>query len=96
MRSLCMFKNAKVTGERVAVDRNIVTSQGPGTAMEFAFKLVEILFGKDKVREVNKGGCWQGCNVSRRSDTRRRKAVKCGILGGHAADRSIRRPRMNS
>ena len=39
-------------GDRVVVDGNIVTSQGPGTAMEFALKLVEILKGKDKVMEL--------------------------------------------
>ncbi|HBG47133.1 MAG TPA: DJ-1 family protein [Deltaproteobacteria bacterium] len=43
-----------VSEERVVVDGNIITSQGPGTAMEFAFKLVESLFGKAKVEEVNK------------------------------------------
>jgi len=41
--------------ERVVVDNNIITSRSPGTAMEFAFKLVEILFGKDRVILVNKG-----------------------------------------
>lgn len=41
--------------ERVVVDNNLVTSRGPGTALEFAFKLVEILFGKDRVETVNKG-----------------------------------------
>jgi 4-methyl-5(b-hydroxyethyl)-thiazole monophosphate biosynthesis len=30
--------------ERVVVDANLVTSQGPGTAIEFALKLVELLF----------------------------------------------------
>ena len=37
------------------VDGNIITSQGPGTAIEFAFKLVEMLLGKEKAAEVNKG-----------------------------------------
>ena len=41
--------------ERVVVDHNIITSRFPGTAMEFAFKLVEILFGVDRVLLVNKG-----------------------------------------
>ena len=41
--------------ERVVVDKNIITSQGPGTAMEFSLILVEILFGKDRVETVNKG-----------------------------------------
>ncbi|CAO2186193.1 unnamed protein product [Urochloa humidicola] len=37
---------------RVVVDRNAVTSQGPGTAIEFALALVEQLYGKDKMEEV--------------------------------------------
>ena len=32
---------------RVVVDGNCVTSQGPGTALEFALKLVELLFGEE-------------------------------------------------
>ena len=44
-----------VSDERVVVDGNIITSQGPGTAMEFAFCLVETLFGKAKAIDVNKG-----------------------------------------
>ncbi|MDO8425982.1 MAG: DJ-1/PfpI family protein [Deltaproteobacteria bacterium] len=49
------LKNERVSEDRVVADGNLITSQGPGTAMEFAFKLVEALFGKEKVREVNKG-----------------------------------------
>src|SRR3989338_114415 len=45
----------KISDERVVVDNNIITSQGPGTAIEFAFKLVEALLGKEKAAEVNKG-----------------------------------------
>lgn len=45
----------RVLDERVVVDGNIVTSQGPGTAVEFAFMLVELLVGEEKAREVNKG-----------------------------------------
>ena len=37
---------------RVVVDGNCVTSRGPGTALEFALKLVELLYGEDKAREV--------------------------------------------
>lgn len=40
--------------ERVVVDGRIITSRGPGTAMEFAMKLVELLVGKEKVEEINK------------------------------------------
>jgi len=49
------LEKEKLSEERVVVDGNIVTSQGPGTAIEFAFKLVEVLVGKEKAREVNKG-----------------------------------------
>jgi len=41
--------------QRVVVDGPIVTSQAAGTAMEFAFALVEILCGADKAAEVNRG-----------------------------------------
>ena len=41
--------------ERVVVDGNIVTSRSPGTALEFALKLVEILFGRDRMDIVNQG-----------------------------------------
>jgi 4-methyl-5(b-hydroxyethyl)-thiazole monophosphate biosynthesis len=41
--------------ERVVVDGNIVTSRSPGTALEFALKLVEILFGRDRMDTVNRG-----------------------------------------
>jgi protein deglycase len=37
---------------RVVVDGTCVTSQGPGTSIEFALKLVEVLFGVEKSREV--------------------------------------------
>ncbi|KAL6626967.1 hypothetical protein ACP70R_030693 [Stipagrostis hirtigluma subsp. patula] len=37
---------------RVVVDRNAVTSQGPGTAIEFALALIEQLYGKEKMEEV--------------------------------------------
>ncbi|OHB60628.1 MAG: dihydroxyacetone kinase, partial [Planctomycetes bacterium RBG_13_50_24] len=38
----------------VVVDGNCITSQGPATALEFALKLVELLFDKQKSREVAK------------------------------------------
>jgi len=38
--------------EKVVVDGHIVTSQGPGTAMDFALKLVEILVGSQKVAQL--------------------------------------------
>lgn len=41
--------------ERVVVDGNIITSRSPGTALEFALKLVEILFGEAMRDKVNQG-----------------------------------------
>lgn len=49
------LKAKRISEERVVVDGNLITSQGPGTAMEFAFRLVEILYGPEKAAEVNKG-----------------------------------------
>jgi 4-methyl-5(b-hydroxyethyl)-thiazole monophosphate biosynthesis len=43
---------AYASDERVVVDGNCVTSQGPDTAIEFALKLVELLFGAAKAKEV--------------------------------------------
>jgi len=43
---------AYASDERVVVDGNCVTSQGPGTALEFALKLVELLVGPAIAREV--------------------------------------------
>lgn len=43
------------TQDRVAVSNSVVTSRGPGTAMEFAFELLRELCGEDAVREVNQG-----------------------------------------
>jgi len=42
------------TGKRVEVDGNVVTSRGPGTAVDFALNLVELAAGKairEKVRQ---------------------------------------------
>ena len=41
--------------DRVVVDRRVVTSRGPGTAMEFALQLVELLEGKDKRAQMEQG-----------------------------------------
>ncbi len=43
------------TGERVQAADLLVTGQAAGSAMEFSFKLVETLFGPEKVTEVNTG-----------------------------------------
>ncbi len=47
-------KLKELVNQRVVVDGNCVTSQGPGTALEFALKLVELLFGVEKGREIAK------------------------------------------
>ena len=39
---------------KVVVDGNCITSQGPATALEFALKLVELLFDKHTSQEVAK------------------------------------------
>ncbi len=38
--------------KEVVVDKNVITSQGPGTALEFSVKLVEVLFGKEKASQI--------------------------------------------
>ncbi len=43
---------AQFSADRVVVDRNIITSRSPGTAMEFALKLVELLAGKEKMLQI--------------------------------------------
>ncbi|HOV82796.1 MAG TPA: DJ-1/PfpI family protein [Methanothrix sp.] len=43
---------ADFSEERVVVDRNLVTSRAPGTALEFALKLVEVLAGREKMEEI--------------------------------------------
>jgi len=45
----------QISDERVVIDGPVVTSQAAGTAMEFAFALVEILCGAAKATEVNRG-----------------------------------------
>ena len=39
----------------VVVDGNCITSRGAGTAIPFALKLVELLYGEEKTREVAAG-----------------------------------------
>lgn len=46
---------ATVSADRVVIDGNVITSQGPGTAMEFALALVGIL-KDEKTQEKLKGG----------------------------------------
>jgi len=43
------------SNEAVVVDRNLVTSQGPGTAIPFALKLIELLENKQTAEKVRHG-----------------------------------------
>ncbi|OIO34536.1 MAG: hypothetical protein AUJ70_00855 [Candidatus Omnitrophica bacterium CG1_02_40_15] len=45
-------KSTKYKNKAVVADGNIITSQGPATAMEFAFAIVEKLIGKDAVKKI--------------------------------------------
>ncbi len=45
----------KYLNERVVVDGTFLTSRAPGTALEFALKLVEVLFDSEMVEKVNAG-----------------------------------------
>ncbi len=44
--------NTEQVESRVVVDGNCVTSRGPGTALEFALVLVELLFGEERATEI--------------------------------------------
>ena len=46
------IEKSEATEDRVVVDGNCITSRGPGTALEFALKLVEVLYDKQKADEV--------------------------------------------
>lgn len=37
---------------RVVIDGNLITSRGPGTSMEFALRIVEKFFGREKALEL--------------------------------------------
>jgi 4-methyl-5(b-hydroxyethyl)-thiazole monophosphate biosynthesis len=46
------LKNTDAVEERVVVDGPCITSRGPGTAIEFALKLVELLYDAQKAQEI--------------------------------------------
>jgi protein deglycase len=46
------FPRVDVQFERVVRDDKVITSRGPGTAMDFALELVELLVGREKREEV--------------------------------------------
>lgn len=49
-----MITDANYQEKRVVKDKKIITSQGPGTAIEFAIKLVEVFIGAKKAEEIKK------------------------------------------
>ena len=50
-----MMKDVVYQNGRVVVDDHFITSRGPGTAIEFALKIVEILKSKEEATAVNTG-----------------------------------------
>ncbi len=46
--------NTEISNKAVVIDGKIITSRGPGTAMDFALTLIESLVGKEKRDEVEK------------------------------------------
>ncbi|MDQ7789813.1 MAG: DJ-1/PfpI family protein [Clostridia bacterium] len=46
---------AEIAAGKVVRTQNYITSKGPGTALEFSFKLVEILEDSDTAEKVRKG-----------------------------------------
>jgi protein deglycase len=46
------LENKEALESRVVVDGNLVTSRGPGTAVEFGLRLVALLYGEDRASEV--------------------------------------------
>ena len=47
--------HTSITHEAIVVDEHVITSRGPGTAMDFALTLIETLLGKQKRDEVEAG-----------------------------------------
>lgn len=43
------------SNDRVVVDGNVITSRGPGSALEFSLELVEKLVGKEKSQTLSEG-----------------------------------------
>lgn len=50
-----LLGSTKTSESAVVVDKKLVTSRGAGTAVQFSLKLVEILYDRQKVRDVAAG-----------------------------------------
>ncbi|KAL3631459.1 Protein DJ-1 B [Castilleja foliolosa] len=48
-----LSSSASVVDSRVQQDGKVVTSRGPGTAIEYSVSLIELLYGKEKADEVS-------------------------------------------
>lgn len=46
------FPRVEISSDAVLTDGRVVTSRGPGTAMDFALELIELLAGAEKRRQV--------------------------------------------
>ena len=46
------MSGAILTGENVAVDGNIITSRGVGTAIDFALEIISVLVGKEMAKKI--------------------------------------------
>ena len=64
-RKACCFpgfekylKGAKISFEPVAVDGNIITSRGPGTAQQFVLEIIQYLAGGEKSDEIAQQVKW--------------------------------------
>ncbi|NLK36704.1 MAG: DJ-1/PfpI family protein [Epulopiscium sp.] len=51
---------ATLSQETVCIDKNIVTSRAPGTAFEFALKLIEVFVDKEKKEQIKKETVYYG------------------------------------
>ena len=51
----CQLENTIIEKDSVVQDGKIITSRGPGTAMDFALTLIENLVGTEKRKEVEAG-----------------------------------------
>lgn len=49
------LSNTDITAETIMIDGKVITSRGPGTAMDFALTLIETLVGAEKRQQVEAG-----------------------------------------